>query len=300
MDSNINNTEIKHIDIKETVKKYKIRLSKRLGQNFLTDTGVIEDIVDVAEIGKEDLVIEIGAGIGNLTVGLASKAAKVLAVEIDRYLIPALLGNTQDLTNVEILNKDILKVDLKDYIKSQRLVGASKTNLSQVKIIANLPYYITTPIIMKIMQDDLSVDLLVLMVQKEAADRIIAKTGGKDYGVMSVIVQFFYEVEKVINVPGHYFFPQPDVDSVVLKMKKRVQPLEVQPEQEMLLKVVKGAFRHRRKTIINTLSDSGFLPENKDAIREVLGSLGIEESKRAENLSILQFAKLADALSEKR
>lgn len=298
MDEILNHKDIKYVNVRDTVKKHNIRLSKTLGQNFLTSIDTIKAIVDAAEIKQEDLIIEIGSGVGNLTVQLAERINKVIAIEIDRHLIPALTENTQLFSNVEVINADILKVDLEGYINCYNVECRQGIKPARVKVIANLPYYITTPIIMKLIEQDVLLDLLVLMVQKEAADRITAQPGGKDYGVLSVAVQCFYEIEKIINVPSHYFFPQPGVDSIVLRMRKRAESIVAQSSREMFLNVVKGIFRHRRKTIINAIRDSGTFSENKNDIKEILLNSGIEESIRAETLSIMQFAQITHEISK--
>lgn len=200
------------LNTKELIKKYGIKLTKSLGQNFLTDDKVVTRIVDTAEITYDDLVMEIGPGIGSMTGELASRAGKVVAVEIDKYLIPALKENLKEFSNLEIINEDIMKVNVKD-------ITVNGQNM-RVKVAANLPYYITTPIIMKLLEEENDIELMVFMVQKEVAQRMVAKPGGKDYGALSVAVQYYAQPEKVFDVPPHCFVPQPEVDSTIVKLKR--------------------------------------------------------------------------------
>lgn len=269
------------------IRKHNIRLTKSLGQNFLTDENVVKRIVDAAEVCDNDLVIEIGPGVGSMTTELAKRAQKVIAVEIDRHLIPALKENLSEFSNVDIINKDIMKVDIKELQN-----GAEAAN---VKVVANLPYYITTPIIMKLLEEDNDIDLMVFMVQKEVAQRMAAKPGGKDYGALSVAVQYYSKPEKAFNVAPHCFVPQPEVDSTVIKLNiNQVPPVKLM-DKELFFKVVKASFGQRRKTLVNALSNSGNFQKTKDEIKEVLNKLGIDENARGETLSITQFAELSNS-----
>ncbi len=273
--------------IREIRDKFGFRFSKSLGQNFLTDKNVIDRIIEGSDIGPEDLVIEIGPGIGVITREAAQAAKKVIAVEIDSDLIPILEYTLGDLDNVEILNRDILKTDLKKLISEQDFSG-------KVRIIGNLPYYITTPIIMKILEEDTGAASVTVMMQKEVADRLKAGPGSKDYGAISLMVQYYAEAREVVKVPRTVFVPQPKVDSTVLRLDIRSEkPVKVKDE-EHLFKVIKAGFGQRRKTLLNALSVLGDV--TKDDIREALEKAGIDPVRRGETLSLEEFARLSDAL----
>ncbi|MFZ5985602.1 MAG: 16S rRNA (adenine(1518)-N(6)/adenine(1519)-N(6))-dimethyltransferase RsmA [Bacillota bacterium] len=277
-------------NIRELVKKFNIRLTKSLGQNFLTDERVVKRIVDTAEVCNEDLVIEIGPGVGSMTVELAKRAGKVVAVEIDKYLIPALEENLKDYSNVEVINMDIMKLNINDLQKPSWC--------SKIKVVANLPYYITTPIIMKLLEEDNIMDLMVFMVQKEVAQRMAAKPGGKDYGALSVAVQYYSKPEKAFDVAPHCFIPQPEVDSTVIKLIiNKTPPVELL-NKDLFFKVVKSSFGQRRKTLVNALSNSGYFKKTKEEIKEILKSIGIDENARGETLSITKFAELSNLFSQ--
>lgn len=277
------------LNTKELIKKYGIKLTKSLGQNFLTDDNVVTRIVDTAEITKDDLVMEIGPGIGSMTGELASRAGKVIAVEIDKYLIPALKDNLKEFSNLEIINQDIMKVNVKE-------ITDNELNM-RLKVAANLPYYITTPIIMKLLEEENDIELMVFMVQKEVAQRMVAKPGGKDYGALSVAVQYYAQPEKVFDVPPHCFVPQPEVDSTIIKLKKNKTPPVNLKDKDMFFKVVKASFGQRRKTLLNALTNSGGFNKSKEEIREILINLNINENARGETLSIEQFASLSNQFS---
>ena len=272
------------LNTKELIKKYGIRLTKSLGQNFLTDESVVKRIVDTAEITSEDLVMEIGPGIGSMTGELAARAGRVVAVEIDRHLIPVLKENLKEFSNLEIINEDIMKVNVKS-------ITGTEHNMAQ-KVVANLPYYITTPIIMKLLEEENDIELMVFMVQKEVAQRMVAKPGGKDYGALSVGVQYYAQPERVFDVPPHCFIPQPEVDSTIIKLKKNKTPPVNLKDKDMFFKVIKAAFGQRRKTLLNALTNSGGFNKTKEEIREILLGLNIDENARGETLSIEQFASL--------
>ena len=256
--------------IREIKDKYGFRLSKSLGQNFLTDKNIIDEIIESAQIGPEDLVMEIGPGIGVITMEAAEKAKKVIAVEIDKNLIPILKETLKDYDNVEIINKDILKTDVNG------LIDGCKEKFAGVKILGNLPYYITTPIIMKLLEDGVKADSITIMMQKEVADRIKALPGTKAYGALSVAVQYYCTAEAVVNVPKEVFMPQPKVDSTVL----------------MFFRCVKAGFGQRRKTLLNSLM--GIDNITKDIVRDALEKAGIDPSRRAETLNLEEFAKLSN------
>lgn len=281
---------------KEIIKKFNIKLNKNLGQNFLIDESIVKNIVSAAGVTKEDLVIEVGPGIGSMTKELCKNAGKVLAIEIDKYLIPALTKNLSEFKNIDIVNKDILDEDIVETINN---VKASGFNPERVKVIANLPYYITTPIIMKFLEDVPGIDMMVFMVQKEVADRMVANPGGKDYGALSVAVQFHSEALKVFDVSPDSFVPRPNVDSTVIKLNVYKEPIVDIKSKKLFFKTVKAAFGQRRKTLLNALSNSGYFKHNKDEIREILNNIGIEENRRGETLSIMQFAELSNSFFEK-
>lgn len=274
---------------KELIKKFNIRMTKSLGQNFLIDDNIVNRIVDTADIGLNDLVIEIGPGIGSMTVELARRAGRVIAVEIDKYLIPALEDNLKDYTNVKVINKDIMKVNLEEIIGTE--------NQGKVKVVANLPYYITTPIIMKLLESGYGFDRMVFMVQKEVALRMTAAPGGKDYGALSVAVQYYSNPRRVFDVAPHCFIPQPEVDSSVIRLDiNKTPPVEL-VSKDMFFKIVKASFGQRRKTMVNALYNLANLNKSKEEIKEILKRLGIDENARGESLSITQFAELSNAFS---
>lgn len=285
---------------KELIRKHNIRLTKSLGQNFLTDDGIVKRIVDAAEVTKTDLVIEVGPGIGSMTRELAERAGCVVAVEIDKHLIPGLQENLAEFRNILLLNQDILKVDLEKDILREAAERFPEFKPEAVKVVANLPYYITTPIIMKFLEEDPGITTMVFMVQKEVADRMAASPGGKDYGALSVAVQFYASPEKAFVVPPHCFIPQPEVDSAVVKLAVRKAPPVQLSDKEFFFKTVKAAFGQRRKTLVNALANSGYFQVNKEEIKSMLADAGIGENQRGETLSIAQFADLANALYKKR
>lgn len=272
--------------IGEIKEKYGFRLSKSLGQNFLTDKNIIDKIIDATDITDEDLVIEIGPGIGVLTKEAACLAKRVIAVEIDRNLIPILKDTLCEFDNVEIINQDVLKTDLNQLI--------SDSGCSGVKIIGNLPYYITTPIIMNLLEKQVHADSITIMMQKEVADRIRSGPGTKAYGALSVAVQYYCTVSAVAAVPREVFYPAPKVDSAVLRLDIRKDKPVSLLDERMFFRCVKAGFGQRRKTLLNSLSQLGDF--SKDAIRESLLAAGIDEKRRAETLSLEEFAALADQL----
>lgn len=272
--------------IKDIKERYGFKLSKSLGQNFLTDKNIIDRIIGSAEIGPDDLVIEIGPGIGVITREAAETARKVIAVEIDKNLIPILKETLSDVDNVEIVNQDILKTDVNQLIANQ---GDS---ISGVKIIGNLPYYITTPIIMKLLEDGVMADSITVMMQKEVADRIKASPGTKAYGALSVTVQYYCTVEGVVNVPKEVFVPQPKVDSTVLRLSIREEAPVKLSDREIFFRCVKAGFGQRRKTLLNSLM--GIEGITKEGVKEALDAAGIDSARRAETLDLEEFAKLSN------
>ncbi|MDP4093773.1 MAG: 16S rRNA (adenine(1518)-N(6)/adenine(1519)-N(6))-dimethyltransferase RsmA [Bacillota bacterium] len=281
------------MDTRELIKKHNIRLVKSLGQNFLTDDRVVERIVDAADVNKNDLVLEIGPGVGSMTGLLAQRAGGVVAVEIDRHLIVPLKEKLKDFDNTEVINDDILKVDINKLINEYKnKFGTAES----VKVVANLPYYITTPVIMKILEDKVDIEVCVFMVQKEVADRMVANPGGKDYGALSVAVQYRSKPEKVFDVPPHCFIPQPEVYSTVIKLDI-YKNLPIKPEDEnTFFRVVKASFGQRRKTLSNALFNSGYFSLSKEEIIDILGKIGVEPNRRGETLSILQFKELTNEI----
>lgn len=278
-----------HKATKEVVQKHNFKFSKSLGQNFLIDDNVIDKILSGARVSEEDNIIEVGPGIGTLTREMGKTAKKVVAIEIDKSLISILKETLEEFDNVEVINKDILKVDIQELVKE-------KLNGGPVKLIANLPYYITTPIVMKFLEEDIPVTDIVVMVQKEVADRMNALPGSKDYGALSIAVQYYCETEIVAKAPRHMFVPQPNVDSTVIGLHVREEKKYKVDNEEIFFKTVKASFGQRRKTLLNSLGGLGFL--NKDEIREVLQEANIDEKRRGETLSIEEFANLANKVTE--
>lgn len=270
--------------INEIKENYGFKLSKSLGQNFLTDKNIIDKIVDSPDICEDDLVMEIGPGIGVITAEAAQRAGKVIAVEIDKNLIPILGDTLGEFDNVEVINQDVLKTDINEIIE--------KNGYKTAKIIGNLPYYITTPIIMYLLEGGVHAESITIMMQKEVADRIKAKPGGKTYGAISVAVQYYCDVETVTNVPKEVFVPAPKVDSTVLKLNiRKEKPVEL-TDEKLFFRCIKAGFGQRRKTLLNSLTGLGDV--TKDEIRQCLEKLGIEEKRRAETLSIEEFAMIAN------
>ncbi|NLM74192.1 MAG: 16S rRNA (adenine(1518)-N(6)/adenine(1519)-N(6))-dimethyltransferase RsmA [Clostridiaceae bacterium] len=275
------------INTNEILKKYNLKLTKTLGQNFLTDINIIRKIVEAGEVDSSDLVIEIGPGIGSMTCELAKRAGKVIAVEIDRHLIPALQENLSDFSNIELLNKDIMEVDLKSLVDGWE---------GPLKVISNLPYYITTPIVMKLLENDPKWDAMVFMVQKEVAQRMAATPGTKDYSSLSVAVKYYSDPKIAFTVSRNCFIPKPDVDSAVVKLVKRELPWAGEIDKSFFFKVVRASFGQRRKTLLNSLGGQPWLTGGKDTVRTALLKLNIKESVRAEELSVEDFARLCKAL----
>lgn len=272
--------------VKEIIDKYNFRFSKSLGQNFLIDGNVLRRICEEGQVSKEDDILEIGPGIGTLTEELSYRANKVVAVELDKSLIPILDETLAQCLNVEILLGDILKLDLPKLFNE-------KFEKENIKVIANLPYYITTPIIVRFLEEELNIDSILVMVQKEVAERMKASPGTKVYGSLSVFIQYYTEPEIVLTVPKTAFMPQPNVDSAVIKLKIRKEKIELK-DKEIFFKVVKAAFSQRRKTVLNSLSSG--LKVDKDIIKSVLEKADIDSKARAENLTIEDFSKIGSIL----
>lgn len=279
--------------IKDIRERYGFRLTKSLGQNFLTDKNIIDNIIEASNIGENDLVIEIGPGIGVITKEAAAKAGSVIAVEIDKNLIPILQETLADETNVKIINRDILKTDLTAVIEEKK---KNFPQMESVRIIGNLPYYITTPIIMKLLEDGVPADSITVMMQKEVADRIKAAPGNKERGALSVAVQYYCQVVKVTDVPKEVFVPAPKVDSTVLRLDiRKEKPVELK-DDKLFFKAVKSGFAQRRKTLLNSLASGTGL--GKDKIGQILEEAGIDPGRRAETLDIDEFAKIANGMFE--
>ena len=286
--------------VREISEKHGFRRADSLGQNFLVDRNIIEKIIDAAELTEGTLVIEIGPGMGALTQIAAERAGKVIAVEIDRHLIPVLGEGVGHLDNVEIINQDILKTDINELIESEKQnFAASGHEIEKVVILGNLPYYITTPIIMGILEREIKMDTMVIMMQKEVAERIVATPGGKTYGALSIACQFFCETDYITTVPRTVFQPQPKVDSAVLRLDKRTDlPWEIGAGgRKLFFEVVRAGFNRRRKTLLNALTALGM---DKEDLKSILDEAGVEPSRRAETLSIQEFANVANAIGIQR
>lgn len=279
-----------HSATMELVKKHGFKFTKSLGQNFLIDDNIVDKIVAGAGIGPGDKIIEVGPGIGTLTREMASRAEALMAVEIDKNLIPILADTLGDYDNVKIVNEDIIKADIKGLI-DENLSGGP------VKLVANLPYYITTPIIMRFLEENINVTDIVVMVQKEVAERMNAQPGGKDFGALSVAVQYYCDTEIVAKVPRHLFVPQPNVDSIVIALRIRPERKYKVDDEDLYFKVVKAAFGQRRKTLLNSISSMGNL--SKDQVKEALEEAGIDPKRRGETLSLDEFAILSNVIGNK-
>ena len=272
------------------LKKYNITANKSLGQNFLINDEVIENTVNAANITDKDLVIEIGPGLGTLTSILLEKAKKVIAIELDDRMVNILNERFNLYSNFEIIHQDVLKVNLKHIIETEK----RENGIEKVKIVANLPYYITTPIIMKLLEDKLDVESITVMVQKEVAERLIATPGEKLAGAITYSVNYYCEVEKVVEVPKESFIPAPEVESEVIKLILRKKaPVEVKDEDKFF-KLIKVSFMQRRKTFLNGVSNSGLIEKQK--LKNILEELEISENIRGENLSLEQFAKISNKI----
>ncbi|KAE9628753.1 MAG: rRNA (adenine1518-N6/adenine1519-N6)-dimethyltransferase [Epulopiscium sp.] len=276
---------------KEILSKYPFVFRKKYGQNFLIDSHVLNKIIKGAQITEEDCVLEIGPGIGSLTQVLSFQAKKVIAVEIDDQLIPILNDTLGQYDNIKIIHGDILKIDLKKLIEEE--------NSNQpIKVVANLPYYITTPIIMELLESKLPVKSITIMVQKEVAQRLAASPGSKDYGAISVAVQYYSKPCLLANVPHNCFIPRPNVDSAVIHLEVLNEPTVSVKDEALFFKIIKAAFSQRRKTLINSLYNQNVISISKEEMASILSRVGLDENIRGEVLSIDEFAKLSDALSE--
>ena len=276
------------------MKKYNIRANKSLGQNFLINENVVETIVESSEIEREDLVIEIGPGLGTLTKYLLEKAGKVICIELDKKMVRILEDRFKLYNNFELLYQDVLKVDLKNLIKNEK----EKNNFKNVKIVANLPYYITTPIIMKLLEEKLDLESITVMIQKEVADRLIATPGDKETGAITYSVYYYATSQAILEVPNDSFIPEPEVTSKVIKLNIRKNPPVKVKSKEVMFRIIKSAFMQRRKTLLNALVNTKVFLNKEEGIK-ILKEIGLAEDIRAEKLTIEDFAKITNIILEK-
>ena len=271
----------------EVIQKYQFAFQKRFGQNFLIDAHVLEKIVSAAGITKDDCVLEIGPGIGTMTQYRAESAGQVIAVEIDTNLLPILADTLKDYSNVKVINQDILKVDINELVKEYN-------NGRPIKVVANLPYYITTPIIMGLFESNVPIDNITVMVQKEVADRMQVGPGSKDYGALSLAVQYYASPYIVANVPPNCFIPRPNVGSAVIRLTRYQEPPVQVKDPKLMFKLIRASFNQRRKTLQTGLNNSPEISFSKEEITKAIESLGVSPSVRGEALSLEQFAQLAN------
>lgn len=272
------------------LQKYNFNFQKKFGQNFLIDTRVLDRIINAAEITKEDFVLEIGPGIGTMTQYLCESAREVAAVEIDRNLIPILNDTLREYQNVEVWNEDILKVDI-------NRLAQEKNQGRPIKVVANLPYYITTPIIMGLFESHVPVESITVMVQKEVAERMQAKPGTKDYGALSLAVQYYAKPEVVANVPPNCFIPRPKVGSAVICLTRHQEKIVQAKDEDFMFRIIRASFNQRRKTLVNALNNAPNLPLEKEQIITTLEELGLNPNIRGEALTLEQFAQLSNLLN---
>ena len=276
----------------EVLQKYHFNFQKKFGQNFLIDTHVLEKIIAAADVTKDDFVLEIGPGIGTMTQYLCEHARAVAAVEIDKNLIPILGDTLGAYDNVEIINQDILKVDIKK-------LAEEKNGGRPIKVVANLPYYITTPIIMGLFESHVPIDSITVMVQKELADRMQVGPGTKDYGALSLAVQYYAAPEIVAIVPPNCFMPRPKVGSAVIRLTRHKEPPVQVADEKLMFRIIRASFNQRRKTLANGLKNSGELTLSKEVIEESITKLGVPVTIRGEALSLAQFAELSNIILKK-
>lgn len=273
----------------ETIKKHGFDFQKKFGQNFLIDARVLEKIMDAAEITKEDCVLEIGPGIGTMTQYLAERAKKVIAVEIDPNLIPILQETLADYDNVQVINEDILKLDIEALVKTEN-------QGKPIKVVANLPYYITTPIIMGLFEQNVPLDNITVMVQKEVADRMQVGPGTKEYGALSLAVQYYAKPYIVANVPPNCFIPRPNVASAVIRLTRYSEPPVQVRNEKLMFQLIRASFNQRRKTLVNGIGNSSETPYSKEQTAKALEAMGLSISVRGEALTLEEFARLSDEL----
>lgn len=275
----------------EVLQKYDFVFQKKFGQNFLIDPHVLDKIVNAAGITKDDFVLEIGPGIGTMTQYLAAAAGKVFAVEIDKALIPILGDTLKDFPNVQVINEDILKVDVKK-------LAEEHNNGKPIKVVANLPYYITTPIIMGLFESGVPVDSITVMVQKEVAERMQVGPGTKDYGALSLAVQYYAEPYIVANVPPNCFMPRPKVGSAVIRLTRHEKPPVEVKDEKLMFRLIRASFNQRRKTLANGLNNSSELSFTKEEIQQTIEACGFPPGVRGEALTLEDFARLANRFAE--
>lgn len=276
----------------EILQKYHFNFQKKFGQNFLIDPHVLERIMEAAGVTKEDFVLEIGPGIGTMTQYLCENAREVAAVEIDSNLILILQDTLKDYDNVTVIHQDILKVDI-------NALAAEKNNSQPIKVVANLPYYITTPIIMGLFESHVPIDSITIMVQKEVADRMQQGPGSKEYGALSLAVQYYAKPEIVANVPPNCFMPRPSVGSAVIRLTRHRQPPVTVQDEKLMFRLIRASFNQRRKTLANGLNNAPDIPLSKEQIQESILELGVPVNIRGEALSLEQFARLSDIVGAK-
>ena len=275
------------------LQKYQFNFQKKFGQNFLIDTGILEEIIEAAQITKDDFVLEIGPGIGTMTQYLCEAARAVVAVEIDTNLIPILKDTLAEYNNVDVLNEDILKVNISK-------LAEEKNNGKPIKVVANLPYYITTPIIMGLFESHVPIDSITIMVQKEVADRMQEGPGSKEYGALSLAVQYYAKPEIVVNVPPSCFMPQPKVGSAVIRLTSHSEPPVTVKSEKLLFQVIRASFNQRRKTLANGLANYGAFGLPKEELQACIEELGVPVNIRGEALSLEQFAQLSNIIYDHR
>lgn len=272
------------------LQKYDFNFQKKFGQNFLIDSNILEHIIDAAEITKDDCVLEIGPGIGTMTQYLCENAREVVAVEIDKKLIPILENDTlAAYDNITIINEDILKVDINQIVQEK---NAGKP----IKVVANLPYYITTPIIMGLFESHVPLDSITIMVQKEVADRMQVGPGTKDYGALSLAVQYYAKPKVMLTVPAGCFMPRPNVDSAVIKLTRYQNPPVKALDEHFMFEIIRASFNQRRKTLVNGLGNASNLKVTKEEVTKALEQMGLPATIRGEALTLVQFAQLSDLL----
>ncbi len=280
-------------ETKLIMKQNNIFANKKLGQNFLIDENIVSEIVNSSEITENDLIIEIGPGLGTLTSKLVEKAGKVICIELDQRMINILKNRFKLYNNIEIINEDVLKVNLQELIEKNK----KNSNIQKVKIVANLPYYITTPIIMKLLEEKLSIESITVMVQKEVAIRLADKPGGKESGSITYTIWYYTEPEIILNVPSKSFIPEPEVQSAVIKFNVLKQPRIKVENEELFFKIIKSAFMQKRKTLVNALLNSNFFEKREEA-EKCLESIGIDKKIRGEKLTLEQYNEITKILDK--
>ena len=273
---------------------YGLSPRKKFGQNFLTDESLLSEIVDAADVDKSDIILEIGPGMGTLTAQLAQRAGRVVALEIDKGLIPLLTDVLSEYDNVSVINCDVMKSDIRQILSDPQICG-DFAGASSFKVVANLPYYITTPIMMYLLEEDLAFDSITVMVQREVADRMCAQAGSREYGALSLAVAYYTKPEIMIEVPPESFTPPPAVDSAVVRLT-RLPEAPVSCARQALFSLIRASFNQRRKTLVNALAGGGVCGGDKEAIRAALSELGLPENVRGEQLSLEQFSDLGQQL----